>query len=62
MFLRGGACLALQRLEQGGLADVAFADQHQFGFVERFGVLFETTEVCPERFILPFTTRVIYAL
>ena len=38
VFLRGFACLALQGFEQGGLADVAFADQHQFGFVERFGV------------------------
>ena len=45
MFLRGCACLALQRFEQGGLADVAFADQHQFGFVERLGVLFETAEL-----------------
>jgi len=45
VFLRGFACLTLQGFEQGGLADVAFADQHKFGFVERFGVLFETAEV-----------------
>jgi hypothetical protein len=44
VFLRRFASLAFQGFEQGGLADVAFADQHQFGFVERFGV-FETAEV-----------------
>ena len=27
----------------------AFADQHEFGFVERLGVLFETAEVCLDR-------------
>jgi len=40
MFLRGGVCFAFQGFEQGGLADVAFADQYQFGFVERLGVFF----------------------
>ena len=38
VFLRRFLLVTLQRFEQGGLADVAFADQHQFGFVERLGV------------------------
>ena len=46
MFPRCTSRLALQRFEQSGLADVAFADQHQFGFVEWLGVFLKTAQVC----------------
>ena len=61
MFPWGCACLAFQGFEQGGLADVAFADQHQFGFVKWLGVLFETAEVGKEWFILWWITSVVCA-